>query len=100
MLRPVGRFVSSVNVPEPSWGKIALTAVHGFFLSRRPTRYVKNAWRMLRYGAWLKQEARRGRYHYLPLETVLAKLAAAGFTNVEHRTSFASQAYLFRCRKP
>jgi SAM-dependent methyltransferase len=100
VLRPGGRFVFSVNVPEPAWSRVALTAVHGFFCSRRPLRYLRNALRMLRYGRWLKREARRGRFHYLPLETVLAKLRAAGFGTVEHRTSFVGQAYLFRCVKP
>jgi ubiquinone/menaquinone biosynthesis C-methylase UbiE len=99
VLRPGGRFVFSVNVPEPAWYRVALTALHGFFSSPRPTRYVRNAWRMLRYGAWLKQEARRGRFHYLPREVVLTRLAQAGFSCVESRTTYASQAYLFRCRK-
>jgi ubiquinone/menaquinone biosynthesis C-methylase UbiE len=99
VLRPGGRFVFSVNVPNPAWWIVALTAVHGFFFARKPTRYVKNAMRMLRYGAWLKKEARRGRFHYLPLETILEKLASAGFPRVEHSKTFASQAYLFRCHK-
>ena len=99
-LRPGGRFVFSVNVPEPAWGKIALYAVHGFFRYRQPGRYLKNAWRMLRYGSWLKREARRGRFHYLPLCALRDKLAAAGFTRIEHRLSFAGQAYVFRCRVP
>jgi ubiquinone/menaquinone biosynthesis C-methylase UbiE len=100
VLRPGGRFVFSVNVPNPAWYKVALTALHGFFVARRPRRYVRNAWRMLRYGAWLKREARRGRFHYLPAEAVMAKLAAAGFVAIEHRLSFVGQAYLFRCVKP
>ena len=31
---------------------------------------------MLRYGAWLKKEARAGRFHYLTADLVTAKLAA------------------------
>jgi ubiquinone/menaquinone biosynthesis C-methylase UbiE len=100
VLRPGGRFVFSVNFPNPSWWIVALTAVHGFFVARKPTRYLKNSLRMLRYGSWLKKEARHGRFHYLPLETVLGKLASAGFPHVEHTTSFGAQAYLFRCHKP
>lgn len=99
VLRSGGRFVFSVNVPEPAWYRVALTAMHGLFSSPRPTRYIRNSWRMLRYGSWLKQEARRGRFHYLPRETVLAKLEQAGFSDIESRTTYASQAYLFRCRK-
>ena len=52
--------------------------------------------RMLRYGKWLKSEASRGRFHYLPRETIADKLARAGFVRIGHRHSFAGQAYLFR----
>ena len=99
VLRPGGRFVFSVNVPEPAWLKIALYGIPGFFRARQPGRYLKNSFRMLRYGSWLKREARRGRFHYLPHETVRAKLQAAGFGSVEHRLSFAGQAYVFRCQQ-
>jgi SAM-dependent methyltransferase len=100
VLRPGGRFVFSVNVPEPAWGKVGLYALHGVFRAAHPLRYLKNALRMLRYGAWLKREARRGRFHYLPLPAVCAKLRAAGFVGVEHRLSYAGQAFVFRCRRP
>ena len=100
VLRPGGRFIFSVNVPEPGWYKVALAALHGFFTARRPRRYVRNAWRMLRYGAWLKKEARRGRFHYLPSPVIADKLSAAGFVAIEHRLSFVGQAYVFRCRRP
>jgi hypothetical protein len=55
---------------------------------------------MLRYGAWLKKEARTGRFHYLTADVVTAKLAAAGFVGVEHRLSYVDQAYIFRAYKP
>ena len=100
VLRGGGRFVFSVNVPEPSWGRVALQSLASVFRARRPARYLKDAWRMLRYGRWLKQEARRGRFHYLPAEVIRAKLKRAGFTAVEYRLTYAGQAYLFRCRKP
>ncbi len=97
VLRPGGRFVFSVNVPRPAWLKIALFAVPGFFRTRQPGRYLKNAWRMLRYGAWLKREARKGRFHYLPLDVLRAKLRAAGFETITDCASFAGQAYVVRC---
>ncbi len=100
VLRPGGCFVFSVNVPEPSFAWVALTAVHGFFRSPHPLAYLKNAWRMWKYGGWLKKQARMGRFHYLPIETVRAKLLAAGFERVEYRLSFAKQAYVLRCFKP
>ncbi len=99
VLRPGGRLVFSVNVPEPAWGKVALQSLGNIFRSPRPARFLKNSWRMLRYGAWLTREARRGRFHYLPADVITEKLAAAGFTAIEHRLTYAGQAYLFRCRK-
>ncbi len=99
VLRPGGTFVFSVNVPEPAWAKVALRSLQGIWRSPKRARFLKRSLRMLRYGRWLKQQARRGRFHYLPAETITAKLAAAGFTAIEHRLSFVRQAYLFRCRK-
>jgi hypothetical protein len=54
---------------------------------------------MWNYGGWLKREARKGRFHYLPAEVVTAKLMHSGFVDVDYRLSFAKQAYLFRCTK-
>jgi SAM-dependent methyltransferase len=100
LLRPGGRFVFSVNVPEPRWWVIALISAPEIFRKQRPLRLLKRGWRMLRYGAWLKREARAGRFHYLPAQAVVAKLAAAGFVRIGHKTSFAGQAYVFRAEKP
>lgn len=100
VLRPGGRFVFSVNVPEPSWGKVALQSLLGAFVAHKPLRYLQKAWAMWSYGGWLKREARRGRFHYLPGQVITEKLAAVGFTSIERRRSFARQAYLFRCAKP
>lgn len=100
LLQPGGRFVFSVNVPEPSWGRVALYALGGIWQARKQLRYLKKAYRIWRYGGWLKREARRGRFHYLPLPKIVDKLAALGFVAVEHRLSFCGQAYLLRCQKP
>ena len=99
VIRPGGRFVFSANVPEPSWLKVGLGSFGALVGSRRPLRFLKRSWRMLRYGAWLKREARTGRFHYLPADVVTAKLLAAGFDHIEHRLSYAGQAYIFRCYK-
>jgi len=100
VLRPDGRFVFSVNVPEPAWGKVAWHSLSAFSLARkRPLRFLKKSWRMLRYGKWLKVEARKGRFHYLPADAVMAKLVAAGFVDIEWRLSYADQAFVFRARK-
>lgn len=100
VLKPGGTFVFSVNVPEPSWGRVALRCLKGVFRTRRPARYVTNSLQMMRYGSWLKREARQGRFHFLPLAVVMDKLTAAGFVVIENRLTYARQAYLFRCRKP
>jgi len=100
VLRPGGMFLFSVNIPNPAWGRVAFSAIHGFFVSRNPLKYLKNAMRMWRYGGWLKQQARAGRFHYLPFESVKHKLLASGLAGVESRLSFARQAYVIRCRKP
>lgn len=100
LLRSGGSFVFSVNVPEPSFLKVALFSIWGAFDARRTVRYAERAFRMWHYGAWLKREARKGRFHYLPLNTVLHKLKSAGFSDIEHRLTFAGTAYLIRCRKP
>lgn len=99
LLKPGGAFVFSVNVPDPSWSTVALHSVGGAIRKERPLQYLKNAWRVWSYGSWLTREARRGRFHYLPAEAVAAKLHAAGFSDIEHRTSYAGQAYVLRCRK-
>src|SRR5205823_3071386 len=88
VIRPGGRFVFSVNVPEPSWARVAWRSMPGLF-GRGPTlHFLKRAWRMLRYGRWLKREARAGRFHYLPAHEVARRLTAAGFVSVAHRLSY------------
>lgn len=96
VLRPGGRFVFSVNVPEPKWWKVGLLSLGDVLRTGRPLQFLKRALRMMKYGAWLKREARTGRFHYLPAAEVAAKLAAAGFERVEHRVSYAGQAFVFR----
>ncbi len=96
VLRTGGRFVFSVNVPEPNWLWVAFRGMHGVFRTQKPLRFLKNSLRMLRYGTWLKREARKGRFHYLSAPVVADKLRAAGFGPVEQRVSFAGQAFLFR----
>jgi SAM-dependent methyltransferase len=100
VLRPGGRFVFSVNVPDPSWARVGRFSLAAALRSERPLRYLKRAWRMLGYGRWLKREARAGRFHYLPAGAVRDKLAAAGFTAIAHRLSYCDQAYVFRAVKP
>lgn len=100
VVRPGGRFVFSVNVPEPSWGRVARGSLWSLFRSERPLRALKRAWRMMRYGRWLGREARAGRFHYLPADDVTRRLTATGFAGVAHRLGYRDQAYIFRATKP
>jgi SAM-dependent methyltransferase len=100
VLKPGRTFVFSVNVPEPRWGTVALHSLAGVFRARRPARYLSRSLRMMRYGRWLKREARTGRFHFLPAHVVRDKLLSVGFTDAEHRLTYAGQAYVFRCRRP
>jgi len=101
VLKPSGRFAFSVNVPNPSWWAVGLKSFFGALRSSpKPLRLLKNLNRMNRYGRWLKMEAARGRFHYLPAADVTAKLAAAGFVGIGHRLSYAGQAFVFHADKP
>ncbi|MCS7047106.1 MAG: class I SAM-dependent methyltransferase, partial [Gemmataceae bacterium] len=100
LLKPGGTFVFSVNVPQPKWSWVALKSLPGMIRRVRSLRFLKRAWRLYRYGSWLSREAKRGRFHYLPWETIEAKLQATGFIDLQMKLSFARQAYLIRCRKP
>ena len=100
VIRPGGRFVFSVNVPNPSWGRVAWHSMGSLLMTERPLRALKRAWRMMRYGKWLKREALTGRFHYLPADEVTRKLTEAGFASVTHRLSYCDQSYVFRAVKP
>lgn len=99
VLKPGARFVFSVNVPEPSWGRVGWNAMRAFWSANRKLRFLGKLYGMWRYGGWLKREARKGRFHYLSVETINSKLTVAGFTNIDHQLSFANQAFLFRATK-
>ncbi|WP_410000366.1 hypothetical protein [Gemmata sp. SH-PL17] len=43
VLRPGGRFVFSVNVPDPSWSRIARLSLGAALRTERPLRYLKRA---------------------------------------------------------
>lgn len=98
VLAPRGRFVFSINVPNPAWATVARDCLKGAMSRPRPHRYLVKAWRIWRYGGWLKREARRGRFHYLPAEILRTKLVAAGFGQVDVALSFSGQAYVVTCR--
>jgi SAM-dependent methyltransferase len=100
VIRPGGRFVFSVNVPEPSWARVAWRSLQSLLRGNHLRRSLKRGWRMLWYGRWLKREARAGRFHYLPAAEVSRRLTVAGFASITHRLSYCDQAFVFRAIKP
>jgi ubiquinone/menaquinone biosynthesis C-methylase UbiE len=99
VLRPGGRLVFSVNVPDPAFGKIFWKSLRGAFRITKPAKTLINALRMMRYGGWLKREAARGRFHYLPLPEIERRLRHVGFAEVDGGLSYAGQAYVIRAGK-
>jgi SAM-dependent methyltransferase len=100
VIKPGGRFVFSVNVPNPSWAKVAWKSLPSLFRGERFLQSSKRGLRMLWYGRWLKREAIAGRFHYFPADEVARRLSAAGFSSIAHRMSYCDQAYVFRAIKP
>jgi SAM-dependent methyltransferase len=99
VLKPGGRLIFSSNVPEPNFWAIFWRSLRRGLRVAHAGRLLLNIWRMQRYGRWLKQEARKGRFHFLPLDDLLARLRAVGFGGLESSLSYARQAYIIRARK-
>ncbi len=99
VLKPGGRLVFSVNVPDPRFWQIFWQSLRRGLRIAHALRLLRNTWQMQRYGSWLKREARKGRFHFLPLEELIRRLQTAGFGSIEHRLSYARQAYLLRAWK-
>src|SRR5262249_54996371 len=100
VLRPGGVFIFSVNVPNPAWWRVAFSSLFSSAMLNNPIEFCRRSLRMWKYGKWLTNESRRGRFQYLPLSVVQEKLEDVGFTGVEHRRSYAGQAFVIRCVKP
>lgn len=100
VLKPGGKLVFSVNVPEPDFWKIVWRSFGKGVRLGKPLKTLKNVLNMQRHGAWLKREARRGRFHFVPLVGILQRLQAAGFENWTSKLSYADQAYVVRACKP
>lgn len=100
ILRPGGRLVFSVNVPEPRFWRIFWKSLRLAFRLSKPGKVLMNTLRMQRYGRWLRQEAVRGRFHFFPLPEIEMRLRRAGFRELRSRLSYAGQAYLIAANKP
>jgi ubiquinone/menaquinone biosynthesis C-methylase UbiE len=100
VLKPGGRLVFSVNVPRPRFWRIFWKSLSLALSVSKPGRVLLNSLSMLRYGRWLRREAARGRFHYLPIGEIAERLQQVGFSDFDHRLSFAEQAYVVRVHKP
>jgi ubiquinone/menaquinone biosynthesis C-methylase UbiE len=99
VLKPGGKVVFSVNVPRVRfWPIFWSSLVRGSWISM-PLRSFVSGVRMLGYGTWLRREARRGRFHYLPIEDIEKRLTGQGFCHFHYRLSFNKQAYVVRAGK-
>ncbi|MGL6075835.1 MAG: class I SAM-dependent methyltransferase [Fimbriiglobus sp.] len=99
VLKPGGRLVFSVNVPNPRFWKIFTASFRSTLRAAHLRRVFFNSVRMMRYGRWLRREAKRGRFHFFDIKEIEVRLRAAGFTEISHRISYAEQAYVIRARK-
>jgi ubiquinone/menaquinone biosynthesis C-methylase UbiE len=99
VLKPEGQFVFSVNVPEPRFWRIFWRSLRIAFRLSKPAKVLINTLRMQRYGRWLRREAQRGRFHFLPLPEIKGRLQAAGFEVTGACLSYAGQAYVLAARK-
>lgn len=96
ILRPGGRLVFSVNIPNPNFWKIVWKSFGKGVRLGKPLKTLKNVLAMQRHGGWLKREARRGRFHFLPISGIFERMRQAGFTHMEYKLSYAGQAFVAR----
>jgi len=99
VLKPGGCLVFSVNVPQPNFWTVLWKSLKVAFRVSKPVKVFFNALKMQRCGRWLRREARRGRFHYFPIEEIAVRLQRAGFQDLQHRLSFAGQAYVVAVSK-
>ena len=100
VLKPSGQFVFSINVPNPGFWTVLFRSLKGGHKVSQAGRVLVNAFRMQFYGRWLKQEARRGRFHFYPIHELITRLERSGFHVSSHQVSYAGQADVVKaCRR-
>lgn len=100
VLKPGGRLVFSVNVPRPRFWRIFWKSLRLAPRLSKPGRVLWNALKMQSYGRWLCREAKRGRFHFYPVEDIVRRLELHGFTGIKHHLSYADQAYVIHADRP
>lgn len=99
LLKPRGRFVFSVNVPNPDFSRIAKESKREIFLSLRFPLNILVSIIMLWQAKWLVKQAKVGRFHYLPIEEVIKILEESNFTNISYKLTYADLAWVISCQK-
>lgn len=94
VLKSGGRFVFSVNVPNPRFWKIFTGSISSTLRAAHLRRVMWNGVKMLKYGRWLRKEASRGRFHFFDISEIKRRLELAGFSDIEYVISYAGQAYV------
>src|SRR5579875_715429 len=99
VLKPGGRLVFSVNVPNVRFWPIFWKSLRLAFRLSKPAKTLVNSLRMMAYGRWLQREAKRGRFHYFPIGEIEQRLRQVGFQNLRFCHSYAGQAYVVAVSK-
>lgn len=99
ILKPGGRLVFSVNVPNVRFWPIFWKSLRLGRRISKPAKTLLNSLKMMAYGRWLQREARRGRFHYFPIQEIENRLRQAGFDTFRYCHSYAGQAYVIAAGK-
>jgi ubiquinone/menaquinone biosynthesis C-methylase UbiE len=99
VLKPGGRLVFSVNVPNVRFWPIFWKSLRLAFRISKPVKTLINVLKMQAYGRWLQREAQRGRFHYFPIQEVEHRLRQLGFQDFRFCHSYAGQAYVVSVSK-
>ncbi len=99
VLKPAGRLVFSVNVPNVRFWPIFWKSLRLAFRISKPVKTLINVLKMQTYGRWLQREAERGRFHYFPIGEIQQRLREVGFQEFRYCYSYARQAYVVAVSK-
>jgi ubiquinone/menaquinone biosynthesis C-methylase UbiE len=99
LLKDGGAFIFSTNVPNPDFVLIAKRSWREIFLTWRLPLGIFVSFVMLLQSRWLKNSARAGRFHYLPVEQIRKILYSTGFKEIRHELTYAGQAWVFSAIK-
>lgn len=100
VLKPGGRLVFSVHVPDPDFGSLLWRSMGLAQELGHPLRLLRHYRESVRVSRWVKEESAKGRFHCLSIEAMKTFLHDIGFPSVEWKKSLANQAFVIRVDKP